>query len=139
ELRAVAIAGPDIEDVCVDRIDGKGAGFAHAKRGRAIEDRCPVVAPVSSKPDAAPRRADVDDLGVVRADGDRGDLAIGLNPALIDGAGADRRPDGSVQTHCSGFPSPTSEPLALVSSAFVSIDGLTRAPGNRYHCSRASA
>ena len=36
-----------------------------------------LFAAVPREPDASPRRADVNHLGVVRIDGDRGDLAVG--------------------------------------------------------------
>ena len=99
ELRAVPVAGPDIDNVGVGRINRYRAGFADAERRRSIEDWCPGRAAIPCAPNSAPRRADEDDVGVVRVDGDGGDLAIRGDRALIDGARADGCPDGSVQAH----------------------------------------
>ena len=135
--------------LAIDRIDGDPARLADAERGRPIEDRCPGRAAVPRQPHAAPSRADVDDVGVVRMDSDRGDLAVAEDRAgdraLIDRARPDRCPDRSVQAHCSGrFSVRMSLIRGCVSSeagspTTGSIDGLTRTPANRYHCSRASA
>src|SRR5262249_48597954 len=99
ELRAVAVAGPHVNDAGIHRIDRNPARLAYTERGRPVEDRRPGRAAVPRQPHAAPSRADVDDVGIVRVDRDRGDLAVGADRALVDRARPDRRPDRSLQAH----------------------------------------
>ena len=141
EHRALAARRSSVDHVRVDRVDRQRAGIADPERRCAIEDRRPGDAAVAAEPDAAPRRADVDDVGVVRVDGDRGDLTIGVDRALVDRARADWGPNGSVEAHGSDPfpPGGTSSGGSGLFGAGGLIDGRTTAPGRRLHCSRASA
>src|SRR5215470_13922737 len=94
---------------------------------------------VASAPHAAPRGADVNDLGVVRIDGDGRNLAVDIDVRL-EGARTNRCPDGSVEAHgnSSGYLSSfdSAGDSGLVSGAAGglpgtgSVGGLTTEPGS---------
>src|SRR4029077_16454900 len=98
KLGTFATTGTGVDDAGVNRVDRYCSRLTDTERRSVIEDRSPVEPAIPRMPHAAPRRADVNDLCVVRIYRDRGDLTVDIDIRL-EGARTNRCPDGSVEAH----------------------------------------